>query len=163
MKTTIISLLVLFSIGLASAKQETNIENKGVATDFILDNILKPLLNDLKNNSLSFLLNQLLGKREIDTKGVATDFILDNILKPLLNDLKNNSLSFLMNQLLGKRDLDQKGLSTDFRVQFAYLIGNFLNLVKDLIEKSVQYLNQSVSSQGENNANFPTNIKLKIH
>jgi hypothetical protein len=58
----------------------------------ILDNILKPLGQDLKNNTGHFLVNNgglfglitggkpLFGKREAqETKGVATDFLVGNL------------------------------------------------------------------------------------
>jgi hypothetical protein len=36
----------------------TNAQNS-IASDFIIDNIWKPLVNDIKNNTINFLYNQL--------------------------------------------------------------------------------------------------------
>ena len=126
-------------------KRET-IENKGIGTDFMLDNILKPLLTDLKNNSLSFLIGQLIGKRDINQKDIGTDFMLDNILKPLLNDLKNNSLSFLVGQLtgwLGKRDVDSKELNINVIINTIFL--PILNTFNDKLNQFLQQDNGLMS------------------
>lgn len=128
-----------FLINQLIGKREIAETQKDIATDFLVDNILKvlftllmiintnefrlisyfkPLLNDLKNNSLSFLINQLaglIGKRDVPVtpKDLATDFLIDNIVKPLLNDIKNGSINFIGQNggligLFGKRNLDTK-------------------------------------------------------
>jgi hypothetical protein len=108
----------------------------------------------LKNNSLSFLINQLtgaIGKREItdSPKDIATDFLIDNILNPLINDLmtgtnnfllQNGGLIGLIGSLIGKREATEtpKGLATDF------LVDNILNpLVNDLMTGTNNFLLQN--------------------
>ena len=75
--------------------------------DFIVDNIVKPLLEDIQQGSLTFLQQLLqgmipgIGKRQLDPSQIGQDFVVDNILKPLLEDLQQGSLTFLQQLLQG--------------------------------------------------------------
>jgi len=108
----------------AIGKRETTDSPKDIATDFLIDNILNPLINDLMTGTNNFLLQNggligligsLIGKREATEipKGLATDFLVDNILNPLVNDLmtgtnnfllQNGGLIGLIGSLIGKRE-----------------------------------------------------------
>ena len=111
-------------IGSLIGKREATEIPKGLATDFLVDNILNPLVNDLRTGTNNFLLQNggligligsLIGKREATEtpKGLATDFLVDNILNPLVNDLmtgtnnfllQNGGLIGLLGSLIGKRE-----------------------------------------------------------
>ena len=85
----------------------------------------------MKNNSLSFLINQLtgaIGKRDASEipKDIATNFIIDNILKPLINDIMAGINNFLLKNggLIG---LSEKRDAAEIPKDFATgLIGSLI-------------------------------------
>ena len=157
------SLLIILFIGFASAVNAEPLK-KSIAGNFILDNIFKPLAQDLKNNTISFLLNlpvtALFGKRDvsepiqlniIDKKSIAGNFIMDNIFKPLAQDLKNNTISFLLNlpitSLFGKRDVSDK-IVLKRSIAGNFILDNILKpLGQDLKNNTISFLvNLTISS-----------------
>ncbi len=84
MKFTVIILLICASLSYA----QPNVSG----TDFLVDNILKPLLTDIKENSLTFLQQMLLnmipgiGKRDVDLTE-AYHVCIHDLIQPLLTSL----------------------------------------------------------------------------
>jgi len=120
--------------------------SKDLTTDFLIDNILNPMLQAINQNSINYLLQQLLGgllgKRDAEFKGLTTDFIMDNIINPMLQAINQNSLTYLLQQLLsGKRDAEFKGLTTDF------IMDNIINpMLQAINQNSLTYLLQQLLS-----------------
>jgi hypothetical protein len=120
-------------------------------TGFVVDNILKPLLQDIQQGSLTMLQQILqgmipgIGKRQAPEVS-GTGFVVDNILKPLLQDIQQGSLTMLQQILqgmipgIGKRQLpDVSGTG------FVYdnIVKPLLNDIKD---GSISFISQQLSS-----------------
>ena len=108
MKSIIIILVIC--VGLASAELAA-VNPKDIATDFINDNILNPFLQDIKNNTMNFLLNQVtsslfnlifggIGKRDVASieylnhiNSIISEFsqTVDNLYKKLIDAIRNLS------------------------------------------------------------------------
>ena len=118
--------------------------SKDLTTDFLIDNILNPMLQAINQNSITYLLQQLLGgllgKRDAELKGLTTDFLIDNILNPMLQAINQNSLTYLLQQLLGKRDVDSK----DFLNLLNSSLGGILNDLGTNLLQSIAVTGQSI-------------------
>ena len=137
MKSLIILLLIGLTASMASAQDVS-------AGNFIKDNILKPLLQDLKNNSVSFIIQQLLGLIGKRQTNPAQDLIIDfsnklsaiaqsfgNMFGPILENLKsNNSLDKL------KAKIDFSKLVSDTQAAIKLETDNLVNKIVELFKKN---------------------------
>ena len=153
-------ILLLIGITLVAAQRPPGQVQKDLATDFLIDNILNPLLQGIQTNGINYLLSSLLGL--FGKRDLATDFLIDNILNPLLQGIQQNGLNYLLSSLLGlfgKRDLSiasiqqfvEQALQT-----LASFIQNLINLLpRDLatdflIDNILNPLLQGIQTNGIN-------------
>ena len=118
------SILLLLLAFVAVINCET-VEVKGTGTDFIIDNIVNPMLQGINNNALNFLMQQLLGgllgKRSINIQDVAAQ--IQNALtvhKDQIQQALSGVISTIQN-LISTVFPGQKGTGTDF------IIDNIVN------------------------------------
>ena len=88
------SILLLLLAFVAVINCET-VEVKGTGTDFIIDNIVNPMLQGINNNALNLLMQQLLGglfgKRDASAR-----IDLSALFNNIFNDLSQNLLQSLV-------------------------------------------------------------------
>jgi len=97
------------------------VQDKGLATDFLVDNILNPMLQGINQNALNYLLQQLLGKRSINFQDVTAQIqaALENH-KDQIQQALTGIVSTIQN-LISTVFPGQKDMGTDF------IIDNIVN------------------------------------
>ena len=130
MKSLIV--ILLCGIAFATADQMLFQENRGIGTDFVMDNLINPMINGIKNNTVNYLLNNLiqgiLGKRDLQSQIVGA---IGNVAT-LFEDAKNE-LSVVI---------------ASFAKQIQALVGNIFNPVYDfshLLEETDQEIRRILS------------------
>ncbi|CAF3454402.1 unnamed protein product [Rotaria socialis] len=166
-----IATVALFALcsGAPLAVQNSELEARIEALDFLYDNVLGPLFSGLVSNTFGHLSNTLnnliqtnplgLGKREvqdeIQARIDALDFLYDNVLGPLFSGLVSNTFGHLSNTLnnliqtnplgLGKREAQDEILARIEALDFLY--DNILGpLFSGLVSNTFSHLSNTLNN-----------------
>ncbi len=115
------------------------VQDKGLATDFLVDNILNPMLQGINQNALNYLLQQLLGKRSINFQDAAAQIqaALQNH-KDQIQQALTGIVSTIQN-LISTVFPGQKGTGTDF------IIDNIVNpMLQGINTNAISFLMQQL-------------------
>ena len=118
------------------------VETKGLTTDFLIDNIVNPMLQGINNNALNFLMQQLLGgligKRSIEDVVSQIQVAINNN-KDKIQQAINGIIASLHNIASLFLGPSSKGLTTDF------LIDNIVNpMLQGINNNALNYLLQQL-------------------
>lgn len=125
----------------ASAAMVANAQDLGsIGTDFVIDNILKPMLSGIYENTVGFLINQLfgglLGKR--DLSGNFTEIISQ--LSTIFESLKDKLISIVQN--FGSQLQDTIGNIFKPGQNYAELLATVKNLLKNAVSQFLTQITQ---------------------
>jgi gas vesicle protein len=115
------------------------VQDKGLATDFLVDNILNPMLQGINQNALNYLLQQLLGKRSINFQDVTAQIqaALENN-KDQIQQALTGIVSTIQN-LISTIFPGQKDMATDF------IIDNIVNpMLQAINTNAITFLMQQL-------------------
>ena len=173
MKSIIIILVICAS--LASA-EVVKIDQKGIATDFLVDNVLNPLLNDLKNNTIQFIYQQLtsslvnlllggIGKRDVSS----TEYLQH--VTVMLNDFKQSMETLFKKLTDGLRNLSKDELLpflSNLKNEVKYEANKFLLVLYEFLKSNFGQVLTGVPKSIFNNIssvvnNFTNNLINSIN
>jgi large-conductance mechanosensitive channel len=101
--------------------------------DFLVDNIIEPLVTGIIDNAANMLTNAILG---IFGKRDAWGFIVDNIIDPLVDNIIDNTVNLITNSILGlfgKRDA------------WGFIVDNIIDpLVDNIIDNIVNLITGAI-------------------